>query len=202
MSRAIEIARKASPVTVTTIDPKTALVVIDLQNGIVSLPTVHPIGDVVKRAGALADTFRRHSLPVVLVNVDAGPPGRTEQARRTRDFPAGSTDLISELNQQPRDHLVTKRTWGAFTNTDLDAHLKSLGVTQVVIVGVATSAGVESTARHAHELGFNVVLAVDAMTDTNSDAHDNGVARILPRLGETGSTSEIIDLLENSSARR
>lgn len=202
MSRAIEIAGKASPVTVTTIDLKTALVVIDLQNGIVSLPTVHPIGDVVKRAGALADTFRRQSLPVVLVNVDAGPPGRTEQARRTRDFPAGSTDLISELNQQPRDHLVTKRTWGAFTNTDLEAHLKSLGVTQVVIVGVATSAGVESTARHAHELGFNVVLAVDAMTDTNSDAHDNSVARIFPRLGETGSTSEIIDLLENRSARR
>jgi nicotinamidase-related amidase len=189
-------------VAVTTIDPKTALVVIDLQNGIVSLPTVHPIGDVVKRAGALADTFRSHSLPVVLVNVDAGPPGRTEQARRTRDFPAGWTDLISELNQQPRDRLVTKRTWGAFTNTDLEAHLNSLGVTQVVIVGVATSAGVESTARHAHELGFNVVLAVDAMTDTNSDAHDNSVARIFPRLGETGSTSEIIDLLENRSARR
>jgi nicotinamidase-related amidase len=182
--------------TVTVIDPKTALVVIDLQKGIVSLPTVHPIGDVVKHASTLADAFRRHRLPVVLVNVDAGAPGRTEQARSTRDFPAGWTDLIPELNRQPQDHLVTKRTWGAFTSTDLETYLKTLGVTQVVISGVATSAGVESTARHAYELGFNVVLAVDAMTDMNADAHDNSVARIFPRLGETGTTPEIVDLLE------
>jgi nicotinamidase-related amidase len=182
--------------TVTIIDPKTALVVIDLQKGIVSLPTVHPIGEVVKHASTLADAFRRHRLPVVLVNVDAGAPGRTEQARRAGEFPAGWTDLIPELNRQPQDHLVTKRTWGAFTNTDLETHLKTLDVTQAVISGVATSVGIESTARHAYELGFNVVLAVDAMTDMHADAHDNSVARIFPRLGETGTSREIVDLLE------
>jgi nicotinamidase-related amidase len=192
---------KASAVPVTIIDPKPALIVIDLQKGIVSLPAVHPIGDVVKNAGALADAFRRHSLPVVLVNVDGGAPGRTEQPPRTATFPAGWTDLVPELNRQSQDHLVTKRTWGAFTNTDLEAHLKTLGVTQVVIVGVSTSAGVESTARHAHELGFNVVLAVDAMTDMNPDAHDNSVARIFQRLGETGTTRQIIDLLDKEAAR-
>jgi len=186
--------------TVTIIDPKAALVVIDLQQGIVSLPTVHPIGDVVKHAGALADAFRRHRLPVVLVNVDAVAPGRTEQPRRTTEFPGGWTDLIPELNQQPQDHLMTKRTWGAFTGTDLEAHLKGLGVTQVVISGVSTSAGVESTARHAYELRFNVVLAVDAMTDLNLDAHHNSIARIFPRLGETGTSQEIIDLLDKRSA--
>jgi nicotinamidase-related amidase len=189
-------------VSVTLLDPNTALVVIDLQNGIVSLPTVHPIGEVTKHACALADAFRRRKLPVVLVNVDAGAPGRTEQPRRTREFPAGWTDLIPELNRQPGDHLVTKRTWGAFTNTDLEAYLKHLGVTQVVIAGVATSAGVESTARQAHELGFNVVLAVDAMTDTNGDTHDNSVKRIFPRLGETGMTDEIIALLGTRGTSR
>jgi len=152
------------------------------------------------RASALADAFRRHRLPVVLVNVDASAPGRTEQTRRTAEFPAGWTDLLPELNRQPQDHLVTKRTWGAFTNTDLEAHLKAHGVTQVVIAGVSTSAGVESTARHAYALGFNVVLAIDAMTDMNPDAHGNSVARIFPRLGETGTTREIVDLLENRSA--
>jgi nicotinamidase-related amidase len=185
--------------TVTTIDPKAALVIIDLQQGLVSLPTVHPIGDVVKHAGALADAFRRYGLPVVLVNVDAGAPGRTEQPRRTTEFPAGWTDLVPELNRQPQDHLVTKRTWGAFTNTDLETYLKSLGVTQVVISGVATSIGVESTARHAYELGFNVALAVDAMTDLNLDAHHNSITRIFPRLGETGTSQKIIDLLDNRS---
>jgi nicotinamidase-related amidase len=180
---------------VTTLDPKTALIVIDLQKGIVGLPTAHPTNEVVKQASELADAFRRHGLPVVLVNVDGGAPGRAEQTRSSRDFPARWTDLVPELNQQPTDHAVTKRTWGAFTNTGLQKHLRDLGVTQVVIAGVATSAGVESTARHAHEHGFHVTLAVDAMTDTNADAHHNSITRIFPRLGETGTTQEIIELL-------
>ena len=188
--------------TVTVIDPKVALIVIDLQKGFVSLPTVHPFGDIVKNAAALADAFRRRRLPVVLVNVDGIAPGRTEQGRSTADFPPGWTELLPELNRQPHDHLVTKRTRGAFTNTDLEAHLKSHGVTQIVISGVSTSAGVESTARHASELGFNVVLAVDAMTDADADVHHNSVTRIFPKLGETGTTAQIIDLLETRSVAR
>jgi nicotinamidase-related amidase len=199
-NRPLSQSYQASTVTLTIIDPNTALIVIDLQQGIVSLPTVHPIADVVKNARALAGTFRRHRLPVVLVNVEAGAPGRTEQAPRVRTFPAGWTDLIAELNRQPGDHLVTKRTRGAFTHTDLEAYLKTHDVTQVVIVGVSTSGGVESTARHAYELGFNVTLAVDAMTDMDEDAHGYSLARVFPKLGETGTTREIIDLLDNRSA--
>lgn len=180
---------------VSTLDPKTALVVIDLQKGIVTYPTAHPAADIVKRASALADAFRRHGLPVVLVNVDGGAPGRTEQTRTGDPRTAGWAVLVPELNRQPADLTVTKRTWGAFTNTQLHAQLKKLGVTQVVIGGISTSIGVESTARHAYELGFNVTLAVDAMTDMNADAHINSVTRIFPRLGETGTTKEIIDLL-------
>ena len=185
---------------ITTLDPKTALVVIDLQKGIVALPTAHPVNEVVKHAGELLDAFRSHGLPVVLVNVAGGAPGRAEQSRSLAGLPADWADLVPELNQQPEDHIVTKRTWGAFTNTGLDEHLKKLGVTQVVIVGVATSIGVESTARYAHELGFNVTLATDAMTDMNADAHTNSVTRIFPRLGETGTSREIITLLGRTRA--
>jgi nicotinamidase-related amidase len=185
---------------ITALDPKTALILIDLQKGIVAYPTAHPADEVVQRARALADAFRRHDLPVVLVNVAGGAPGRTEQTRSLREFPAGWTDLVSELNQQPKDHTVTKRTWGAFTNTGLDEYLKTLGVTQVVIAGVATSIGVESTARQAHELGFNVTLAIDAMTDMSLDAHTNSITRIFPRLGETGTAREIVALLDSTRA--
>jgi nicotinamidase-related amidase len=188
--------------SLTKLDATTALILIDLQKGIVGLPAAHPMDEIVNHASVLAEAFRRRGLPVVLVNVDGGAPGRTEQAMRIRDFPAGWTDLIPELNRQPADHAVTKRTWGAFTNTGLEQHLKKLGVTQVVIAGVATSAGVESTARHAHELGFNVTLAVDAMTDMNLDAHVNSVTRIFPRIGDTGTTGEILNLLENISEKR
>ncbi len=186
--------------TVTTLDPKTALVVIDLQKGIVKLSTAHPIGGVVKHASALAEAFRRHGLPVVLVNVTGRAPGRAEEARNLGELPADWAELLPELNQQRGDHLVTKRTWGAFTNTGLAENLKKLGVTQAVIAGVATSIGVESTARQAHELGFNVTLAIDAMTDMNPDAHINSITRIFPRLGETGMTAEIIELLHSRSA--
>lgn len=182
--------------TIGTLDARPALLVVDLQKGIVGLPTAHPMAEVVSHAARLADAFRSHDLPVVLITVDGGAPGRAEQSRRITEFPAGWTDLIPELKRRSNDHLVTKRTWGAFTNTDLEKHLRQSGVTQVVIAGVATSAAVESTARHAHELGFNVALAVDAMTDMNADAHHNSITRIFPRLGETGTTPEIIDLLE------
>jgi len=187
---------------VTTLDPKAALIVIDLQNGVLAYPTAHPLREVVGNASALAGAFRSHGLPVVLVNVTGGAPGRTDQARNPANNPAGWADLVPELNRQPEDHTVTKRTWGAFANTGLDEHLRKLGVTQVVIAGVATSIGVESTARHAHELGFNVTLATDAMTDTNAEAHANSIARIFPRLGETGTTREIIDLLKNPLGER
>jgi nicotinamidase-related amidase len=179
----------------TTLDRETALIVIDLQKGILSYPTAHPVGAVVERASMLAEAFRRHGLPVVLVNVAGGAPGRTEQSRRLADLPEGWTDLAPGLNRQPEDCLVTKRTWGAFTNTGLDDYLKNRGVTQAVIAGVATSIGVESTARQAYEHGFNVTLAVDAMTGVSLEAHNNSIARIFPRLGETGSAEDIIGLL-------
>jgi nicotinamidase-related amidase len=185
-------------VTLTTLDPNSALVVIDLQKGIVALPAADVIGPVVARGAALAAAFRRHGLPVVLVNVTGGAPGRAEQSRKLGELPAGWADLIPDLDQQPGDILVTKRTWGAFTGTELEAELRRRGVTQVVMAGVSTSVGVESTARHAYELGFNVTLAIDAMADTNSDCHANSIARIFPKLGETGTTDEILALLESS----
>jgi nicotinamidase-related amidase len=183
----------------TILDPKTALIVIDLQKGMAALSTVPPIDEVVKQASALADAFRRHRLPVVLVNVAGSPAGRKEQLRSQAEFPAGWTDLLPELNQQPEDHTVTKRTPGAFMNTDLAEYLKNQGVTQVVVTGVSTSSGVESTARQAYEHGFNVTLAVDAMSDLNPDTHFNSITRIFPKLGETGTTREIIHLLDKRS---
>ena len=180
---------------VTTIDDKTALMVVDLQKGIVNLPSIHPISGVIERSCALIDAFRQHGLPVVLVNVAGGAPGRTEQPRRQSTLPEGFTDLIPELNKRPGDIVVTKQTWGAFPGTDLESQLRAKGVTQVVIAGVATGTGVEATARQAYEHGFNVTLAVDAMTDTRAEAHAYSLSHVFPRLGEAGTTQEIIDLL-------
>jgi nicotinamidase-related amidase len=179
----------------TTLDPNTALIVVDLQKGIVAAPLARPVAAVIARARKLIDAFRQRGLPVALVNVAGGAPGRTEQQRQSAAPPPGWTDLVPELDRRDGDIVVTKRTWGAFASTDLERQLKSRGVTQVVIAGVATATGVESTARQAYELGFNVTLAIDAMTDRRAEAHDYSVRNVFPRLGETGASQEIIDLL-------
>jgi nicotinamidase-related amidase len=184
----------------TTLDPKTSLIVVDLQKGIINSPFIHPVAGVIERTRALLDTFRQRNLPVVLVNVAGGAPGRTEQPRRFSMLPDGFSDLIPELDRQSSDIVVTKRTWGAFASTDLEAQLKATGVTQVVITGVATGTGVEATARQAYEQGFNVTLALDAMTDVRPEAHQYSLTHIFPRLGETGSTQDILNLLATRSA--
>jgi nicotinamidase-related amidase len=181
----------------TTLDPNTALIVIDLQKGIVTGNFVHPIVEVIDRTRALIEVFRAKNLPVVLVNVAGRPTGRTEQGPRSNlTFSDGWTDLLPPLNRQPSDIVVTKRSWGAFATTDLENQLKARGVTQVVVTGVATSVGVEATARQAYEQGFNVTLALDAMTDLREEAHEYSIRNVFPRLGETGSAQEIISLLE------
>jgi nicotinamidase-related amidase len=179
----------------TKLDNIPALIVIDLQKGVVGLPTVHPVGEVVGRTARLARAFRARGLPVVLVNVSGRAPGRTDAGPPKFSFPDGWSELIPELEQQPGDHLVTKQRWGAFLGTDLNDYLRGCGVTQVVLTGIATSAGVESSARSAHDLGYNVALIVDAMTDRDADAHRHCVENIFPRLGESATTDEVLKLL-------
>jgi nicotinamidase-related amidase/predicted MFS family arabinose efflux permease len=184
------------PVTLTAIDPKPALVVIDLQSGVVGMPTIHPTGAIVERSAELADAFRARGLPVVLVNVAGTAPGRTEQPPRVSgELPEAFTTLVPELGRHPDDILITKRTRGAFTNTGLEERLRERGVTQVVITGISTSGGVESTARDAYERGFHVTLASDALTDIDPGAHEHSLTKVFPRIGETGTTEEIVALL-------
>jgi nicotinamidase-related amidase len=188
-------------VTFTHLDTRTALLVIDLQQGIVGLPLAHPAEDVISKTSALIDAFRRSTLPVVLVNVAGSPPGRTDQGTGSRQsFPDGWTELIPELGQRPEDVVVTKRARSAFSGTGLTERLRHMEVTQVVVVGIATSSGVESTARSAHEDGFHVSLPVDAMTDSSLASHGQSVSQIFPRIAETGTTDELLRLLAQKGA--
>ena len=137
----------------------------------------------------------------MLINVAGTAPGRTEQPPRLSGaLPPGFADFVPELDQQPDDIVVTKHRWGAFADTDLEPQLRGLGVTQVVVIGVATGTGVEAPARQAYEAGFNVTLAIDAMTDRRAEAHGYSIANVFPRLGETGTAQDVIELLAQRSA--
>lgn len=182
----------------TTVDDGSALVLVDFQKGITAMPgTPVPMADALANGVRLAEAFRAAGRPVVLVRVvvDLFPPGRTETPRRAGTIPREFAELVDGLAEET-DIVVTKRNWGAFHGTDLDVQLRRRGVTQVVLGGVSTSIGVESTARAAHEHGYHVTLATDAMTDTDAEAHENSVGKIFPRLGETATTDEVIAALK------
>jgi nicotinamidase-related amidase len=179
----------------TKLDDTAALLIIDLQKGIVAAPLVHPAVDIVQRAARLARAFRERNLPVVLVNVAGRAPGRTDAGPPTSAFPPDWTDLAPELERQPSDHLVTKQRAGAFIGTALDDILRQGGVTQIFLAGISTSIGVESTARSAYDLGYNVVFVLDAMTDRDAEAHRVTLEKIFPRLGETTTTNDLLKML-------
>jgi nicotinamidase-related amidase len=199
---------RAHSVAVSELDEHTALVLVDLQVGTLAASTQpHTTADVVAKAVELADAFRAADAPVVLVRMATAPdgsdaaPGRSEAARRAggASRPHDLGPIVDALAGEGTVE-VTKRNWGAFHGTDLDLQLRRRGVTHVVIGGVATSLGVESTARAAHEHGYHVTLATDATTDINGAAHQHSVGWVFPLLGETGTTAEILDLLAGTRA--
>jgi nicotinamidase-related amidase len=184
----------------THLDTAAALIVIDLQKGVVSapVPTAHPIGEIVDRTAQLARAFRDRGLPVVLVNVTGRPSGRTDAGTPQFSLPPDWTELVPELEQQPGDHTVSKGCVGAFANTPLQEVLHQSGVTQIFLAGVATSVGVEATGRHAYDLGYNVVFITDAITDRNADSHQYSMEKIFPRLGELDVTANVLNALQKT----
>lgn len=181
---------------------RTALVVIDLQDGI--LPFAggpHSADDVVARAARPADKFRANGSPVVMVRVgwsadygealkqpvDAAPPGNS--------LPANWWDYPTALGKKESDLEVTKRQWGAFYGTDLELQLRRRGIDTIVLCGISTNIGVESTARNAWEMGFSLVLAEDACSASSAEQHNHSLKFIFPRISRVRSTDEIIAAL-------
>ena len=168
----------------------TALVLIDLQNGIVALPLAPRSGrEVADNAQALAARFRRAGAPVVLVNVAFAPDfGDALRQPVDRPLPAPEGGLPADWSRLvdglagPGDIRVTKHQWGAFHGTDLDVQLRRRGVRTVVIGGIATNMGVESTARQAYEHGYEVVIAENATTSLSAEMHRFSVEALLPMI--------------------
>jgi nicotinamidase-related amidase len=178
---------------------KTALVVIDLQKGVVGRQTAPYAADVVvKNASALAGAFRKHGLPVFLVRVAFSPDGK-DALRPVADTPWPAqtpppdwTEIVPEMGPNPGDFVITKHQWGAFTGTELDLQLRRRGMTTIVLCGISTNIGVESTARFAFEYGYHQVFAEDAMSALSGEEHTATVAKIFPRLGLVRKTKEIL----------
>jgi nicotinamidase-related amidase len=187
------------------LDPqRTAIVVIDLQKGIAAMPggAPHAKPAVVANSARLLAAARAAGAQPVLVHVGGSSDGAdrlktpTDQPMRAAgSLPPDWSDFIPELDRQPSDVVILKRQWGAFYGTDLNLQLRRRGLTGIVICGIATEFGVESTARDAYERGYELIFAEDAMTGLTAESHANAVERIFPRMGRVRSTDEIIAAL-------
>ena len=177
----------------------TALVLIDLQRGIVQRQTApHSSADIVARAVRLADRFRKSGGQVVLVHVVFSPDDRDRLTPKTdAPQPSGPTppdfgEIVKELGPIPGDIVITKRQWGAFYGTELDLQLRRRDINTIVLGGISTNFGVESTGRAAWEHAYQVVFVEDAMAGMAAEAHEFAVKTIFPRLGLVRTTEQVL----------
>ena len=183
------------------IDPHaTALVLIDLQAGIVAGGKGPYSGEeVVARARDLAARFREAGAPVVLVHVGWRDDGADRPSQRVdrpslagsnTALPPGFSDFVDDLRQAD-DIVVFKRHWGAFTGTDLDLQLRRRRITTVVVAGIATNFGVESTVRSGWELSYDMVVVEDVCTSRSADLHRFAVDNIFPAIARVVASDDI-----------
>jgi len=188
------------------IDPsKTALVVIDLQKGIVRIPAgPHSAPEVVARAAKMAAAMRAARGTVVFVRVTPSPDGK-DALKPITDIPStvaiGApppdwSELAPELKTEIGDILITKRQWGAFYGTELDLQLRRRGVDTIILCGISTNVGVESTARDAFERGYQQIFVEDAMAAREAEDHRHAANTLFPRIGRIRSTEDVLAALK------
>jgi nicotinamidase-related amidase len=180
-------------------DPKsTALVLIDLQNGIMGR-TLAPYSssDVVGRGAQLAAALRARGGTVVYVRVDMAdmlhlPVDAPTWNPNAPPPPAVASELVPDSGYQAGDLVITKRHWGAFYGTELDQQLRRRRIRTIILGGVATNFGVESTARAAHDRGYELIFVEDAMSSLSAEVHGFVIENIFPRMGRVRNMEQVL----------
>ena len=182
---------------------RTALVVIDLQKGIAAMPTLpHSTVTVIGNAVRLAEAFRKNGIPVFLVHVVASEADRLKPIADQQPWsmsgqqrPKDWGDFVPELEPKESDVVIAKKQWGAFYGTELDLQLRRRELNTIVLCGISTNFGVESTARFAYEYGYQQIFAEDAMAARSAEEHNNTLNYIFKRIGRVRSTEQILTAL-------
>ena len=184
---------------------RAALVIIDLQKGIAAggRPLAPVDGaKVVENAAKLVSAMRSAGAFVVAVHVGSKdgkdmPSVSAEQSMHADAMQPDWMDIVPELGISEGDHVILKHNWSAFYGTDLDLQLRRRHIDTIVLCGISTNIGVESTARDAYHRNYNQVFATDAMAAMSQQEHDSTVNGIFPRIGMRATTDEIISALKN-----
>ena len=189
--------------TTLTIDPaRTGLLLVDVQNFVVGLPTAPLDGPtILANCVRLAENCRAAGMLTILIRVDSGldgalllkPPSDTPMP--AFQLPSGAHDFAPEIGPRTSDVVVTKHNWGAFHQTDLDVQLRRRGIATLIVAGFTTNYAIESTVRQAHERGYAQILASDAMAAFSREEHEHPFRTIFPRIARIRTTAEIITAL-------
>jgi nicotinamidase-related amidase len=182
----------------------TALIIIDLQKGIVSVPRQPYSSDVViTNAVKLARAFRKNHMPVFLVRVSLSQDGKDRlQPLTDNKMQAGFqreaewAEIVPALGPENTDLVITKRQWGAFYGTELDLQLRRRKIETIILCGISTHLGVESTARFAYEYGYQQIFAEDACSASSNEEHEHTMKYIFTKIGRIHSTEQILADLE------
>jgi nicotinamidase-related amidase len=181
---------------------KTSLIVIDLQKGIAGTATAPLDGPtVIANAAKLADAFRRNGMPVFLVHVVASDADRLKPIadqqpwRKMVQPPKDFADIVPEMGPKEGDIVIGKKQWGAFYGTELDLQLRRRKMETIVLCGISTNFGVESTARFAYEFGYQQIFASDAMAANSAEEHDATLSHVFTRIGRVRTTAQILEAL-------
>ncbi|OVE68197.1 hydrolase [Clostridium diolis] len=181
-----------------------ALVLIDLQKGIAAggiSGSSNPVDQVIKNASKLVKEFSEKGAFIVLVRVstidgkDMVKP-KTDLASSGMKYQEGWDELIPEIAGTKNAHIVTKRQWGAFYGTDLDLQLRRRGIDTIVLGGISTNIGVDTTAREAFQHGYNQIFVEDAMTAISKEEHEYVCKYIFPRIGKIRTSEQVVSLLK------
>lgn len=172
-----------------------ALIVVDVQQGTLPNARAAVSADWLANIVTLIEAFRSRELPVVLATSVGTPRGRTSYADSGRDWPEGATDLAQEITSVSTDIRIERRGLSVFAGTELLAVLRAADVAEVVIVGIAASFGVESSARAGYDLGFDVVVVSDAIADLQQASMDHSLADVMPVVGRVRTTAEVLGTL-------
>ncbi|MGJ0389222.1 isochorismatase family protein [Microbacterium sp. CGR1] len=173
----------------------TALVVVDVQAG--TLPNARAVSaeDLVSHVGSLVEAFRDSDRLVAFVVSTGTAVGATEYGPGGRVWPEGFAELAPGIANREGESVHPRAGWSAFAGTSLLEELTARQITDVVVAGLATTFGVESTARAAADLGLSVVVVSDAVSDPDPSGHERSLTRVFPALGRVRTTSEVLAAL-------
>jgi nicotinamidase-related amidase len=160
----------------------------------------HPPALVIERSVAIARSLTKAGGLVVAVHVAFAPDFADSLKQEVDDrmprppggMPPEFSEFAPEIAALNAPVTITKRQWGAFHGTELDLQLRRRGINTIILTGIATNFGVESTAREAWQHGYSVILAEDACSSMSAEMHQFSIEKILPRLARVRQTSEIV----------